>query len=53
MMEVINMIDCEDCPYFVVPADAPSSVESLCLWKPNQEDVDEDGFLYVTPPCRR
>lgn len=47
------MFDCEDCTYFVHPADAPGSVEPLCLWKPNEEDVDENGLLCVIPPCRR
>ena len=44
---------CEKCTYFGRPSDAPESVEPFCMWQPNEDDTDEEGFLIQEPPCER
>lgn len=44
---------CKGCTYYGRPADAPESVPLDCLWQPNEDDADAEGFLIQEPPCER
>lgn len=44
---------CKGCTYYGRPADAPESVPLDCLWQPNEDDTDAEGFLIQEPPCER
>lgn len=44
-------IKCQKCEYYGRAADAPESVPKDCTY--TDEDIDEDGFNILTPPCMR
>lgn len=42
---------CKKCEYFGRHPDAPESAPKDCTY--TDEDIDEDGFHILTPPCER
>lgn len=43
---------CVCCYYYSRPADAPDTVKD-CMYIPEKDDADEEGYIDLRLPCRR
>lgn len=52
-MDEMRKEKCSSCIFYGRPGDAPESAPLDCLYKPTEDDVDDEGFPIQEPPCER
>lgn len=52
-MDEMRKEKCSSCTFYGRPGDAPESAPLDCLYKPTEDDVDDEGFVIQEPPCER
>lgn len=52
-MDEMRKEKCSSCSFYGRPGDAPESAPLDCLYKPTEDDVDDEGFVIQEPPCER
>lgn len=52
-MDEMRKEKCSSCSFYGRPGDAPESAPLDCLYKPTEDDLDDEGFAIQEPPCER